>query len=163
MFDIENDIRIADTGDFQELFRICCLLHQEIGIHSFSEEKVSRLVWDGCRKDNAMIGVVGPSDNIKAMIYLSVQEPYYSTDNQLVELWNYTRQDSRKTDYAKKLIIFAKKCSEETGLILSIGIMSDKRLEAKSRLYGRLLPIGGTFFIFRPMVSAAADGQGELA
>jgi GNAT superfamily N-acetyltransferase len=150
VFDIENDIRIAGPDDFQEIFRICCLLHDENGQHPFSEYKARHVIWRGCNKDNAIIGVIGPSDNIKALIYLTVDPVYYSDDYQLIELWNYVRPDCRKSDYAKRMIQFAKRCSEETGLDLTIGVISDKRLEAKQRLYERLLPKGGVFFIFSP-------------
>ena len=56
--------------------------------------------------------------------------------------------------FAKNMITFAKKCADETKLILLIGIISDEKLEAKERLYARLLPKGGTFFVYRPNVAA---------
>ena len=155
-FNIEHDIRIADPNDYQEIFRICCLLHSENGMHSFSEHKTKHLIWRGCNKDGASVGVIGPSDNIKAVIYLLVDPVYYSDEFQLLELWNYVRPDCRKSDYAKRMIQFAKRCSDETGLDLTIGVISDKRLEAKQRLYERLLPKGGTVFIYRPQRELAA-------
>jgi GNAT superfamily N-acetyltransferase len=99
-------------------------------------------------KDNAIVGVIGPSDNIKAIIYLCVDQVYYSEEVQLVEMWNFVRKDCRKSDYAKRMIQFAKKCADDVGCDLTIGIISDERLEAKERLYARLLPKGGTFFIY---------------
>jgi hypothetical protein len=150
MFDIENDIRIADTDDFQELFRVCCLLHRENGQHEFSEPRSSAFIWRGCNKDNAVIGVIGPSDNIKAIIYLEVQQIYYSDEIQLGEAFAFVRADCRKTDFAKKLVRFAKKCAEESGVCLMIGIISDHKLEAKRRLYERELPLGGYFYNYRP-------------
>jgi hypothetical protein len=149
-FDIENDIRLATPDDFQELFRIACLLHSENGAHAFSKDKVTKLIWRGCNRDNSIIGVIGNHNDIRAMIFLSIEQPYYSDEHQLVELWNYVRPDSRKSDFAKKMILFAKKCAVDTKLVLMIGVISSKQLEAKSRLYSRLLPAGGTFFIYRP-------------
>ena len=150
MFNIDHDIRIADQDDFQEIYRVCCLLHSENGQHEFSEHKVRHLIWRGCNKDNSIVGVIGPSDNVKAVIFLLVDPVYYSEEHQLLELWNYVRPDCRKSDYAKRMIQFAKRCSDETGLDLTIGVISDKRLEAKQRLYERLLPKGGAFFIYSP-------------
>jgi GNAT superfamily N-acetyltransferase len=157
MFDIENDIRIADTDDFQELFRVCCLLHRENGQHEFSEPRSSAFIWRGCNKDNAVIGVIGPSDNIKAIIYLEVQQIYYSQDYQLYEAFAFVRPDCRKTDYAKRLLRFAKKCSDDTGLDLLIGIISDTRLAGKARLYDRELPRGGVFYNYRQPKSDIGD------
>lgn len=150
MFDIQNDIRVAGVSDFQEMFRICCLLHSENGQHPFSEWKARHFLWRGCNRDNSIVGVIGPSDDIKAIIYLEIQPVYYSDEPQLAEAFAFVRADSRKSDYAKRLIRFAKKCSEETGLDLLIGIISDERLAAKARLYDRELPKGGTFYNYRP-------------
>jgi hypothetical protein len=70
--------------------------------------------------------------------------------------WNYVRPDSRKSNYAKQMIGFAKKCADETGLILAIGIISEKKLEAKRRLYERMLPLSGYWFIYKPPSFAIA-------
>lgn len=148
--DIENDIRIAGPEDFQEVYRIAILLHQDNGQHVFCEDKVKTFMWHGCNRLNAIIGVIGPPTNIKAMIYLQIQPIFYSEEMQIGEVFSFVRADARKSDYAKRLVRFAKKCSEETGLDLLIGIISDHRLAAKSRLYERELPKGGTFFNYRP-------------
>jgi hypothetical protein len=148
--DIENDIRIAGPEDYQEAFRIACLLHHENGQHKFSEPKVKEFIWHGCNRLNAMMGVIGPPTNLKAMIYLQVQPIFYSDEFQLGEVFNYVRPDFRRSDYAKRMICFAKKCADETGLDLMIGVISDERLAAKKRLYQRLLPEGGVFFNYRP-------------
>ena len=155
-FNIEHDIRVATPDDFQEIFRICCLLHAENGQHKFSEWRSRHFIWKGCNRDNAIIGVIGPSNDIKAVLYLEVQNIYYSDENQLGEAFNYVRPDCRKSDYAKRMIQFAKRCADETGLDLTIGVISDKRLEAKQRLYERLLPKGGIFCIYKPMRDAVA-------
>lgn len=148
--DIENDIRIAGVEDYQEVYRIARLLHSENGQHKFCEAKVKEFIWHGCNRLNAIVGVIGPSDNIKAVLYLQIQPIFYSEEFQLGEVFAFVRPDSRRSDYAKRLIRFAKKCSEETGLDLLIGILSDHRLAAKSRLYDRELPKGGVFFNYRP-------------
>ena len=149
-FDIENDIRVATPDDFQEIFRICCLLHAENGQNSFSEWRARNFIWKGCNQDNSLVLVIGPSNNIKAVLYLEVQPIYYSDEVQLGEAFNYVRPDCRKSDYAKRLIRYAKRCAAAANVHLTIGIISDIRLEAKQRLYERELPKGGVFFIFKP-------------
>jgi len=159
-YDIENALRIATTDDFQEIFRICCLHHAENGQHSFNELKVREIIWRGVRQDRALSAVIGPHDNIKAMILLTIEEVYYSDDYEIVERWTYVRPDCRRSDFAKRLLAFAKKCAEETGLFVSIGIVSDIKLAAKRRLYERTLPLGGYWFTIRPETRAsAADGK----
>lgn len=161
---MSDEIRIATPDDFQEIFRVSCILHNENGQHPFSEWKARHVIWKGVNRDNAIIGVIGEPDNIKALIYLVIDSVYYSDESQLLELWNFVRPDCRKTDYAKRMIQFAKRCADETGLDLTIGVISNERLEAKERLYARLLPKGGTFFIYRPPLKSATveglpDGQ----
>lgn len=148
-FDIENDIRAATPEDFQELYRVACMLHADNGQHSFSEWKARHYIWRGCNRDNSIVWVIGPPDNIKACLYLEVQPIFYSDECQLSETFLFVREDQRKTDFAKRLIRHAKRCAEETGVDLIIGIISNKRLEAKARLYDRELPRGGTFYIYR--------------
>lgn len=160
--DVENDLRIATDGDFQEMFRICCLLHAENGQHPFDERKVREIIWRGVRQDGALAAVIGPSSNIKAMILLTIEEVYYSVDYEIVERWTYVRPDCRKSNYAKRLIGFAKQCAEETGLFVSIGIVSDVKLEAKRRLYERNLPLAGYWFTIRPG-EAVPHANGEAA
>lgn len=152
VFDIENDIRVALPNDYQELFRVCCYLHRENGQHPFSEERSKNFIWKGCNRDNAIIFVIGPSTNIKAVLYLEVQQIYYSDERQLGEAFLYVREDCRKSDFAKRLIRHAKRCSEETELDLMMGIISDHRLAAKKRLYDREFTEGGngTFYNYRP-------------
>lgn len=145
-----NLIRVAGEADFLEILRLARMLHEENGQHAWSDEKAALLIWRGVKRDNAIIGVIGPSTDIRAMIMLVIDPVYYSEEFQLHELFAFTRPDSRKTDYAKRLIIFAKECAKETGLDLLIGIISDERLKAKARLYARLLPKGGEFFLYRP-------------
>jgi putative aminopeptidase FrvX len=50
---------------------------------------------------------------------------------------------------ARKLVEFAKKCSEELNLPLMIGVLSNSRTDAKIKLYERQFgnPVG-TFFLY---------------
>lgn len=152
VFDIKNDIRAATPEDFQELLRVCRQLHKENGQHPFSEAKAINFIWKGCNKESSIVWVIGRSDDIKAVLYLEVQEVYYSEECQLAEAFLYVREDYRKTDFAKRLIRHAKRCSEETQLDLMMGIVSDHRLAAKKRLYDREFTEGGhgTFYNYRP-------------
>lgn len=150
-----NEIRIATPDDFQELFRICCLLHAENGQHEFSEFKVRHVIWRGVNREDSIIGVIGAPNDIKAIIYLVIDPVYYSNEFQLLELWNFVRPDCRKSDFAKRMIQFAKRCADESGLHLTIGVISNERLEAKERLYARLLPKGGAFYIYKPPTTDA--------
>ena len=148
--DAPDRLRTATQEDFLELLRISKMLHEENGQHPLSERKLWELLTRGICRDGAIIGVIGDPGDIKAMIFLGVESCYYSDDLIIVERWAFTRPDCRKTDFAKRLIRFAKHCADQTGLELNIGIISDERLAAKERLYARELPKGGSFFVYRP-------------
>ena len=149
-FDIENNIRVATPDDYQEIFRIACLLHSENGQFSFNERKVKNIIWNAVNRNGGMCAVIGPVDNIKAMLLLTIEEVYYSDEFEIVERWNYVRPDCRKSNYAKQMVAYAKQVCAQTGLVVSIGIISDIKLEAKRRLYERTLKLGGYWFTIRP-------------
>jgi hypothetical protein len=153
----DDVLRIATPDDFQEIFRICCLLHHENGSHGFNELKVRSAIWRCVNRDKAMAAVIGPPNDIKAMILLTIEEVWYSDDHEIIERGVFVRADCRKTDYAKQMIRFAKRCAEDTGLFVSIGIISDDRLAAKRRLYERELKIGGYWFIVKPRRAEHAE------
>lgn len=149
-------IRTAGPQDFTPLMQLCAQLHAENGQHDLDETKLAHLVWRGVSRQNAIIGVIGPTEDIRAMIYLIIDPVDYSNELQLLERWAFVREDSRRLPFAKRLVQFAIKCSEETGLELLIGILSDERLEAKRRLYKRQLTEAGTWFKHKPGEKSSA-------
>ena len=63
--------------------------------------------------------------------------------------FNFVRPDERKTDYAKRMIAFAKRCSDNVKLPLVIGVLTNERMEGKVRLYRRNLGYpAGAFFVY---------------
>lgn len=136
--------------DRDSIISLCHTLHDENGLFSLSARKVTRLV-DRCfAKKQAIIGVVGPVGAVEGSIYLSIEEPYYSDDFHLCEFWNVVHPDHRRSNHAKNLIEFAKRCSDETALTLMIGIISNHRTAAKVRLYEKRLQKAGAFFVHNP-------------
>src|ERR1700742_1984887 len=97
--EIESSLRIASEGDVPQLLSLCHQIHDEIGAHPWSESKVCAMVWRGVTRDRALFGVIGPPDDIKAMILLSVESIWYSDDEILLELLNFVREDARKSNY----------------------------------------------------------------
>lgn len=131
------------------------LAHAENGQHPLSLDKTAAIVWRGVTRQKAIIGVLGTPSLVKGMVVLTVDPVSYSDEEQILEHINFIRPDHRRSNYAKMLIKFAKHCSDEIGLDLMIGIISDTRLEAKRRLYERQLPIGGFWFLHRPRLLGA--------
>lgn len=107
-------------------------------------------------QQGAIIGVIGKSDDLRGMILLLIDPVWYSDEFQLLEIFNFVREDSRRSSFARDLINYAKRCADETGLDLTIGVLSNVRMAAKVRLYSRLLPKGGEFFVYSPSRLAKA-------
>lgn len=141
-------VRTAAPEDVDGLIEHCRLLHGENGLFGLSERKVAQLLDRGFRQDGAIIGVIGDGGAPEASIYLSIEQPYYSEDWHLMELWNFVMPPrANRAGHAKRLIEFAKYCSDEMQMPLVIGVLSNQRVEAKVRLYERQLEKAGVFFV----------------
>lgn len=141
-------VRLATEADIPEILRLCVLLHEENGLASMSEEKVTGLVWRCISRHGGLIGVIGEPGELEAMIALQIDSLWYTDHEILSELFNFVRADCRRTDHAKRLVAFAKLTAEGMGLPLFIGVISNHRTKAKVRLYQRQLgEPAGAFFI----------------
>lgn len=140
-------VRLAVPDDEPEIKRLCRLLHDENGFLPLSERKLDALMQRYYDKAGAIIGVIGDVGNPVASIYLSVDPIYYSDSFILNEAWNFVSPEHRRSNYAISLISYAKRASDELRLPLIIGILSNQRVEAKVKLYERVLDKAGAYFI----------------
>lgn len=148
-------VRRAEPDDEADILAMCREMHRENGMFTMSDGRVKDLISRAFNKQGAVIGVIGKRGRLEASIYLLVTNIWYSEDFHLEELWNFVRADFRKSDNAKDLVAFAKRCGDEIGLPVLIGIMSNIRTKEKIRLYQRQLgePIGA-FFLHKPKKAA---------
>jgi len=126
------------------------LLHAENGVHSWDNAKARNIARSLLNCDGGYIGVIGEPGNLKGMIGLLLDQPWYSRDFQLVEIFNFVHPDHRRSTYAKQMIEHAKSYADKLDLPLLIGVISNHRTEAKVRLYRRQLPKAGEFFLYYP-------------
>ncbi|WP_167669553.1 GNAT family N-acetyltransferase [Rhizobium lusitanum] len=124
------------------------LLHDENGLFPLSPDRVRAYMQRYFRRQGALIGVVGEIGDPVGSIYLGIEQPYYSEAWYLNEAWNFVHPDHRRSDYAKKLLGWAKEKSEEMKIPLMVGIVSNHRTEAKVRLYEKQLEKAGAFFVW---------------
>lgn len=141
-------VRIATKDDEEEIIRLLHIMHAEGGLLPLDEDEARKTFNHAFMKRGGMIGVIGDPGDIQAMIYLLISRFWYTKENHLEELFNFVRPDVRKSDHAKHLIEFAKRCSEEIKIPLVIGVLTNTRMEGKVRLYRRVLGIpAGAFFV----------------
>lgn len=146
-------VRKALISDRDQILQMCRENHAENGQFSFSEKKVTSMVDRAFNGGGAVIGVVG-KQAIEGMILLLISQFWYTEDWCLEELQNYVSPEYRRSTNAKDMIRFGKRCSDEIGIPLVIGVVANERVRAKMELYRRELgdPVGG-YFLHNPTPS----------
>ena len=146
-------IRLADDADELGILDMCKAMHAEQPYHPLNIGKVAamvRLAIHQSPERRGILGVIGDRHDLKAAIFLLIEPIWYSDDWQLLEFFNYVRPEYRRMGFAADLIAYAKRCSDQIGLDLTVGVFSNVRTAAKIRLYRRWLPPVGAFFCYTP-------------
>lgn len=149
------DVRIAKSEDRPGLVELTRLLHSENGLLPISQPKVEKMLDRFYNREGAVIGVIGEPKEPVATIYLGIDQLIYTDGWALVEQWNFVHPDHRRTNYARQLIAYAKKVSDDMRIPLLVGILSNKRTEAKVRLYAQQMEKAGEYFIHNRQFSTA--------
>jgi hypothetical protein len=144
---ITSPVRKAVPADEPELYAMCCELHRENAMFSMDETKVRSMLHRAFDGSGAIIGAIGQTGKIEGCIFLVISSLWYSSDWALEELWSFVLPQYRKSNNAKDLVTFAKRCSTELSIPLIIGVVSNIRTQAKIGLYKRQLaePVGAYF------------------
>lgn len=154
---VTSPVRKALPQDRQQILGMCEENHRENGQFSLSPTKVAAMVDRAFNGGGAVIGVVGGHNSIEGMLLLLISQFWYTDDWCLEELQNYVRPEFRRSTHAKDMIGFGKRCSDEIGIPLVIGVVSNERTKAKMELYRRQLgePVGG-YFLHNPTIEMTA-------
>ncbi len=142
-------VRIASHSDEDEIMQLLSIMHAEGGILPLDEMEARKTFNLAFNRQGGILGVIGVPGDIRAMIFLLISKFWYTRNHHLEELFNFVRPDMRGMNqtYAMTLIKFAKDCSDEIGLPLTIGILTNHRMAGKVRFYRRALgnPAGAWF------------------
>lgn len=145
----ESPVRIATVKDEPEILRLLHMMHEESGLTDLDVDAARETFSFAFKKKGGIIGVIGDSDKIEAAIFLLITRFWYRRKNHLEELFNYVHPDHRRSGHARTLIKFAKKCVDEIGIPLHIGVLTNKRMVEKVRLYRMSLGLPcGAFFMY---------------
>jgi hypothetical protein len=147
-------VTVAVASDEANLIAMCRDLHRENGLFSFNETKVLKLMRHcyartGVTEPPVVVGVIRGSDGkIEASTCLMVSDFYYTDDWHLGELWTFVEPPYRKSHNAEALIKFGMACAEKMKIPYFTGIVTNRQMAGKVRLYRRLLGHpAGAFFI----------------
>lgn len=143
----ELPVRKAGPQDAPELMEMCRALHAENAMFKMNEAKVGDMLSRAFDGRGAIIGALGETGSIQGAIYLLITNFWYSDEFCLEELYSFVLPQYRKSSHAKNLIGFGKRCADELGIPLVIGVVSNIRTQAKVNLYKRQLsdPVGAYF------------------
>lgn len=144
-------VRTATPEDEAGIMGLARLVNSENGVFKMDEEKVLNVVRPSLYLSGGIIGVIGPRDYLQGVVVLRISQYWYSNVSFLEEMCVFVHPDYRaaKGGRARKLVEFAKSASEKLGMPLMIGILSNSRTDAKTRLYERQFgPPAGAFFLY---------------
>lgn len=150
---------IADLPELMRLFRI---MWAEGGMFPLDEDCAKEMFVNAIEKHQGVIGVIrGDGTEVRAFICLLITRFWYTSKFHLEELWSYVGQEHRRTNYSEALIRYAKHCSDDLKIPLMIGVLSNKRMEAKVRLYQKHfgVPFGAFFLHGQNWITAPTDRE----
>lgn len=161
---ITSPVRKAKLEDRQAVIDICVQDAKENAQFPLSMYKLEKKVTEILDGNGGVIGLI-QRKQVEAIMVLQIGTPWYTDTFCLEEVLNYVRPEFRRSTNAKDMITFGKRCSDELGIPLMIGVVSNERTAAKIALYERQLgkPVGGYFIyskqpIALPVAPAAAAG-----
>ena len=165
-------VRIAGPGDYQECWRLFLMGHKENGLFPIAPEKVQffltrvlnpEFIPLGDTGPRGAIGVIGPVGSLEGLCFVIISNYWYTYAKNLDEHIVFVDPEHRRSNHAQALIEWMKSQVEITGLPLMTGIISTQRTEAKCRLYRRMLPKVGEFFMISPKGASLAPALVALS
>lgn len=142
-------VRLAQPEDEDNILAMCKRLHVENGLFSLSEDKVRACIRKYFDRQGVIVGVIGPPGKLEASTCLEMSGFYYTNDIHLAELWNFVDAPYRQSHNAEALIQFGKSCADQMKMPLFTGIITNRQMAGKVRLYRRALGYPtGAFFVY---------------
>ena len=141
-------VRLATPKDEEKILDLLMLMHEENGLFEMDNDSVREMVRKVLNRENGIIGVIDGEDEIEAAVCLVIDKLWYAKTWCLNDVFNFVAPKYRRSTRAKSLISFAKNYSDQVGIPLLMGIVSNVRTEAKIKLLERQLQKAGAFFIY---------------
>lgn len=146
-------VRLAIPSDEPELLHLIQIMHAESGWRPLDIERAREFLATAFERRGGIIAVIGGPGRIRAMLAMTIACAWYTRANHLEETFCWVHPEHRQSDYAKLLIDYAKKCSDDISreagfkVPLLMGVLTHQRMAAKVRLYRRFfgLPVGAFF------------------
>ena len=141
-------VRLAAPKDEEKILDLLMLMHEENGLFEMDNDSVREMVRKVLNRENGIIGVIDGEEETEAAVCLVIDKLWYAKTWCLNDVFNFVAPKYRRSTRAKSLISFAKSYSDQVGIPLLMGIVSNVRTEAKIKLLERQLQKAGAFFIY---------------
>lgn len=146
-------VREGVVDDFPELMRLAIDATRENAFVEPNEMMLAEHMYAALSRNMGIAGVIGggPGEKLEGAIVLRIGPVWYSPEPILEEKAIYVAPEFRaaKGGRARKLAEWAKGVSENLGIPLAIGVLSNTRTEAKIRLYERVFGApAGVYFLY---------------
>jgi ribosomal protein L30/L7E len=141
-------VRLATPKDEEKILDLLMLMHEENGLFEMDNDSVREMVRKVLNRENGIIGVIDGEEEIEAAVCLVIDKLWYAKTWCLNDVFNFVAPKYRRSTRAKSLISFAKSYSDQVGIPLLMGIVSNVRTEAKIKLLERQMSKAGAFFIY---------------
>jgi hypothetical protein len=155
------DVRLGGPADEQEVCRLLLLAHAENAVFPASNERVIYHVRRFLNPHRipkedigprGVFGVIGKVGELAGVCMLGIGQMWYADQRHVEEYVIFVDPNYRSGSlgYANALIQWAKLQAHQAQKKLLTGILSNHRTEAKVRLYRRVLPKVGEYFLYNP-------------
>lgn len=152
----EYNVSIATQADEDDIYALLTAMHAENGLFDMAPDLVWDMIHAATRHNKCIIGVIKNDKEIEAAICLMVTNLWYTHDLHLGDVFDFVRPAYRRSTRAKYLLQFAKRCSDEMGIPLMTGVVTNVRTESKIRLFERQMKKAGAFFLYNDKTTAQA-------
>lgn len=157
----EVHVRMGTPEDLPQCMELFTKANEENGLDVMDKQKLLDVVWPSLHFDGGLVGVIGEvGHQMEGVILLRIEQLWYSASPVITEKLVFVHPDYRsaKGGRARKLCEFSKKVSDELGMPLIIGIVSNDRTKGKIRMYERLLgPAAGAYFLYNGKTGVAKE------
>lgn len=148
----ELKVWVGGKDDVDAIMELALAACDENGFVKPNPVRLLEEIWPALIRENGIIGIVGiPGQKPQGAILLQICKTWYSDEEILEERAVFIHPDFRaaKGGRARKLCDFSKKVSDDLGIPLTIGVLSNQRTEGKIRMYERIFgPPSGAYFLY---------------
>ena len=148
----ELNVRIGTPDDVHPMMELALQACDENGFVDPNPQKLLGEIWPALNLENGVVGIIqDEGGRLEGAILLRIGTMWYSDAKVLEERAIFVHPDYRsaKGGRARRLCEFSKFVSNQLGIPLTIGVLSNHRTAGKIRMYERIFgEPSGAFFLY---------------